>query len=408
MFPYMREIDGQATRFHLRVDADGAGVLLVNATQVVRLSAAGVWMAKHLLDGDHPEAIVQSVCNHFRGATDYVVRNELQQVQGIITNLQTPGDNYPILNLSDPALTGETPLLEKPFSADVPLAGPDQLIPLLNRLWEVGIPHVTFLVPENVDPRSLVHAVERAEDLGMIAGVRGRASDLCRESLLKDLALAGVDHVNILYLSANANTHDPLAGQGDHSLAQQSLQEIVSLEVCPVAEIALVDQTLETIEETLDDLAGRGVHNVNFFAVAADGALTDDERQGALTADALLQTAALVEESAHGSAVRYLWFAPVRRDPRSTLAEQVRRGPRCSGDNSVRLEPAGEVYPARGPRESVGNLLHDNWEKIQAHPAYDRYRRRIASPTHCDQCPGLAICAADCPRSPEGWSDEGP
>jgi hypothetical protein len=29
----------------------------------------------------------------------------------------------------------------------------------------------------------------------------------------------------------------------------------------------------------------------------------------------------------------------------------------------------------------------------------------VESDTHCGQCPGLAICAADCPRAPAGWAE---
>ena len=29
----------------------------------------------------------------------------------------------------------------------------------------------------------------------------------------------------------------------------------------------------------------------------------------------------------------------------------------------------------------------------------------IVDATHCATCPGLAICAADCPKEPAGWSD---
>ena len=87
------------------------------------------------------------------------------------------------------------------------------------------------------------------------------------------------------------------------------------------------------------------------------------------------------------------------------LGEQVCRGPRCGGDTAVRVEPDGAVIPARGPYASAGNLLEDDWETIERSEVFQRYRRRVESDTHCDECPGLAICAADCPREPAGWAD---
>jgi len=102
--------------------------------------------------------------------------------------------------------------------------------------------------------------------------------------------------------------------------------------------------------------------------------------------------------------VRFIWLPPVERDPSLTIAEQLRLGPRCTADVSIRIEPNGDVIPPRGPNVAAGNLLHDDWDDIWGNVAFVRYRERVERPTHCEECPGLAICAADCPREPVGWS----
>jgi radical SAM protein with 4Fe4S-binding SPASM domain len=320
----------------------------------------------------------------------------------IIAELDTPGDNYPILNLADPSFSPELAPLDRPLSADVPLADADRLLPILDRLWELGIPHVTLIAGDEPDTAALVRAVERAEDLGLIAGVRARGSDLVQGSLIRDLAQAGVDHVDVLYLSAQPEVHDALAGTGDHQKAAQAFDQVHENEVCPVAELALVESTLDGIEDTLQSLASQEVANVSFFAVAmAEGKSTG----GALRADELIQAAELVEQSAEDADVRHLWYPPVRFHLGSSLAKQVRRGPRCGGDAAVRVESDGTVIPARGPHVSAGNLLKDKWEKIRRSQVFRKYRQRVETDTHCDECPGLAICAADCPRNPAGWAD---
>ena len=35
---------------------------------------------------------------------------------------------------------------------------------------------------------------------------------------------------------------------------------------------------------------------------------------------------------------------------------------------------------------------------------FTRYRERVAAPTRCANCPGLALCVADCPREAAGWA----
>lgn len=404
LYHYRREEDGQYTRFHLRVEPDGRGMLLANATLAARLSPSGVFIARNILDGRSDAAIEEDILKQFRGATSEVVQRDLYRVGSLISDLTAPGDNYPIVNLEDAAISPYETILIAPLEASVPLAPAEQLVPLIDRLWQVAIPHVTILVPENPNPADLVLAIERAEDLGMIAGVRGRASDLVQESLMRDIALAGVDHVTILYASAEPLIHNLLCGDGDHMAAEQLLIKTQQNEVCPVAEIPLVESTLPGLRQTLEALQRLAIHNYSFFAIVAPDDMPDGQREGAIQAMAMPQAAELVEELAHEMEVRFIWQPPVQRDPAVPLSTQVRQGPRCSGDAAVRVEPDGSVIPPRGPYRSAGNLFNDSWEQIWNDDAFRRYRARVEAPTRCEVCPELALCAADCPRKPAGWS----
>jgi len=261
----------------------------------------------------------------------------------------------------------------------------------------------SFITAEKPNPQHLVRAVERSEDLGMIAGVKGLATDLAEGSLLKDLTQAGVDHVTLLYLSADQGIHDSVCGEGDHEKAKRIFPLIRDLEVCPVAEIPLTVATANLLEETFESLSEMGVRNASFFAIARpdDDTVTDD---GTLRASALPQIAAGIEETSPESDVRYLWQPPVMRKQNKSFVEQIKEGPRCSGDVSIRVEANGSVIPPRGPYRSAGNIIKDPWKKIWGHEAFRLYRERVESPTRCDTCPGLAICAADCPRDSRGWA----
>ncbi len=403
LFHYMREADGNYTRFHLRIEPDERGLLLANATAVARLSPSGVIIVKGILEGTDKDTIAAEILKRFRGATAKTVHKDIDEINAVLSNLASPEDNYPIINLEDAEFNPHEARLMAPFRADVPLAAPEQLVPIIDKLWEIGIPHVTFITAEKPNPQHLVRAVERAEDLGMIAGVRARATDLAEGSLLKDLAQAGVDHVTLLYLSADQGIHDSVCGEGDHEKAKTIFPLIRDLEVCPVAEIPLTVVTADLLEETFESLSKMGIRNASFFAIAQpdDDTVTDD---GTLRASALPQIAAIIEETSPESDVRYLWQPPVMRKPEKSLVEQIKEGPRCSGDVSIRVERDGSVIPPRGPYRSAGNILADPWKKIWGHEAFRLYRERVESPTRCDTCPGLAICAADCPRDPRGWA----
>ncbi len=404
IYHYTRENDGTFTRFHLRVDPDGQGTLIVNASLSARLSSAGALIAKNLLDGESDTDIVLHVKRSFRGVTDLVIEQDIGHLKAIIADLSSPGDNYPIINLEDAAISPFESRLMAPMRGDIPLAPPDVLFPILDRLWQIGFPHVTFLLQDELEAESLIRAVERAEDLGMIAGARGRATDFEREGLIRDLALAGIDYISLFYASAEGGIHDRLIGEHDHKSVIQSFEEIRDLEVARVVDLPLVAETVVKLGDTLFALREMDIFNVNFFAIAVPDDDPANNGHGALYASSLPQIADMVEEWANSSEVRYVWQPTVMRNPSLELEEQVRLGPRCSDDMSVRIESSGEVIPARGPYISAGNILLDEWQDIWNHRAFRKYRDRIEMPTRCEDCPGMAICAADCPREINGWS----
>jgi radical SAM protein with 4Fe4S-binding SPASM domain len=404
LFHYMREVDGTVTRFHLRVDPDGRGMLMANASAAARLSPVGVRMAKGLLDGLPKDEILNDTRQRFRGATRSTMENDYLLVEELIVSLALPGDNYPIINLEDPEISPYDIELMAPWQADIPLAMPQETTLILDRLWQIGIPHVTIFAPPGLNPEHLVRTIERAEDLGMIAGVRARATDLKIPGLLDDMSMAGIDHITLLYASNTPELHDDLAGNEDLVQVWPLFAAMLEREIAPVAEMPLTRRTLAGVESSLLSLLEAQVHNVNFVAYAMPDELASVGNDDFLPASSMPQVADIVEETASELDVRFIWQPPVGGDPMVPISEQIIRGPRCSDDASIRVEANGDVIPPRGAFRVAGNLLTDDWEQIWANSAFIRYRERVEKPTRCDECPGMAICAADCPRYVSGWS----
>ena len=71
--------------------------------------------------------------------------------------------------------------------------------------------------------------------------------------------------------------------------------------------------------------------------------------------------------------------------------------------NAVRTETGA----LRGGSRLSTTLRTDDWEAIHQGEVFGAYRSRVETDTHCETCPGLVICAADCPRNPAGWAEAG-
>ncbi len=393
------------TRFHLRVDPDGQGLLLANAAQAAVLSASGVLMVRGLLEGWSKDEIVAEVAAAFPEAGSEQIAADLLEVSALIADLGTPGDNYPISNLDDPYAATRSRILAAPLRADVVPGEPEQTKQILQQLWDAGIPQATILIQPDTVIQIIPRIVESAEDLGMITGLRTLAHWLPTE-VLDEAANAGLDHLTLGYVSPIAQQHDALTAAGDHDLALRHFARCHEVELCPVAQVPLFRDNIDELDTLIAELSKWSVTNISFFALACPDDDQAARRAGALPGSTLPQVATTINEAAENAQVRYLWEPPVRFDATRSPNEYITAGPRAAGDVAIRIEADGTVYPARGPRTAAGNFLQDTWEQIWRSPCFARYRERLAAPTRCADCPDLPICAADCPRDPRSWSDD--
>lgn len=434
LYHFQRPRDGEYLRFHLRVDPDGSGLLLAAAAEAIRLSPAAAVVASLLLEDRTPEQAAETL------AKDHRLRREeaetvVARVYEVLSELGRPDSRFPVFNLVDPAATGGDVDLMAPFQADLVL-GPgdaedaDKIRRILDRLWEAAIPHVRFLVGRAEGP-ALVSSVTHAEDVGMITGVQATARALMQGELLQQLAGVGLDYV-VFPWAVTPAVHNSVYGAEDWEHLPAAIAKVRQLEMAPVLVVPLVDPFADELEQQLEQLQDWKVSHLEVFAIvdaASDtgadphaenpdadspaaavvehsGEVGDDDPLRALRGRELRQLAAWIEDLAAENPLQITWLPPVAVDQNQSevVADAMRVGARAGGDVSIRVAANGDVMPPRGPAEVAGNLLEKSWEAIWGQSAFDRFRRLVEGETRCDQCPGLAICAAACPADPAGWA----
>lgn len=436
-------------RVHLRVDPDGGGLLVVDARAALALSASGVIIARGLLDGVPHAEVVERVAATFAGASRDVIERDLDRTEDALTGMLDPGAAVPVTNRAGPAFDAASRRLAAPFRADLALSGREHagsVRALVDRLWAAGVPHLV-LAPmatragagtggpvstaaattdasttdaattngAEVSGRAAAvrwlvrEAVEHAEDLGMIAGVRGRATDLRAADALDTWADAGLDHLELLVAAGDAARHDALFGAGDRAAVDACLDAASRAELAVTAVVPLCPGDEHALAAWLDGPVARRVAAVSVFAITS-GVVEPvaGTVAAAFPGRALAQVAAHVEELADRSHRPLLWQAPVLVEDPASARDAILAGPRAAGDVGMHVEPDGAVLPPRGPWRPAGSLLRDPWNAIWGHPAFRTYREHVEAPARCAICPGLASCAPGCPKDPTTWSERRP
>lgn len=399
---FMREVDGAVARYHLRVESDGSGILLANASQALRLSETGVLITRALLEGASPGRISRDVAARFSGVDRSRASRDVAEVAAAIERLARPSARAALTSLDDPDATVHRRALLAPLAAELVSPSLGRGEEALRRLWDIGIPQVRFVLPVSASPGHLPRLIELAEDLGMITGVRARASDLPSDATLRDMALAGLDHLDLLWAGVDPELHADLFGARDLERAKSLIAQSHELELFVVAVVPLLGEILDELEELGEALRVQRIGAVVAYAIA------DEAGEGrVLAAVELPQVATTLEEEAEHFGENLVWAAPEERDGAISLVDQVRAGPRAAGEACIRIESDGRVIAPTGPRQAAGNLFTDPWEKIWAADAFEHWRHSVDDPERCAGCPEIALCAGGCPKDRTTWATLG-
>jgi len=422
MHHYRRERNGQYVRYHLRVEHSGQALLLVAAVEAVRLTQYGAIAAFGILEGKSEEWILQelgSIPNPQQVMVD---------VRRMLAELGLPSKRYPVFNLTDPLVDESPQGLIAPFQADLVLGDWDTVRLCLHALWNAGIPHVRLLVPEQSRlshqlVEVLSSAIQLAEDIGMIAGVRLTASQLLQrgseseKTVFDRIADLGVDYVVVPW-AVSRELHGSLFGEDDVLRLDQVIREADRWEVTCVLEAALFRQSADVFEVELDRMLDLGVEHVEVFGLAqhpecAEAAESMDQTEEQLCTpfehQQMRQLAGWIEDVADDRRIQIVWLPTV--STRGVLSspkavELLRKGPRAGADISIRVESDGQVIPPRGPRQTIGTIHRTAWNEIWSHPSFRRFRQLVNRNEHCAECSMMTMCAAHCPADPQGWAIE--
>ena len=346
-------------RIHLRLQPDGSGVLVVNASTIMHLNSTAAEYAYHFIKGTDAEAAAREVAGRYRVGRATALKDYQDFTSRVETLLTTP-DLDPVAYLDfdrvlphsaqliaplrlDCALTYRLPAESTPEYAPTRRVDRElntgEWLKILDRAWQVGIPHVTFTGGEATLRDDLVQLIQHAEALGQVCGLLTDGLKLGDRDYLKQLLQSGLDHILLI-------------AQANHADSWRALETILPEDIFVTVHLTLTKENAPHAISFLERLASLGCKSLS-LSFADPG----------IPVSILANTA-----SSLGLTLKYDLPVPYSADnpvARETAQDSVPDG---AGRVWLYVEPDGDVLPAQGMAGSVlGNFLRDPWEKIYPH-----------------------------------------
>lgn len=413
---YQRQRLGERSSIHLRVDADGSGILLVNASRVMHLNPTAVSMAQLALKEVAAPQAVRALRQRYR-ISQQQAQNDYTQFVETIDQLLRPGEFCPLHDLNLEILAPFSAHPSAPYRMDLALtyrcnndcthcynARPRDYPELdttnwqrvLDIIWEVGIPHVVFTGGEPTLREDLLQLVAYAQSKGQITGLNTNARRLSDRHFVQQLVDAGLDHVQITLESHLPEIHDRMVKcRGAWKQTVQGLENALESPLFVMTNTTMLKDNSPYLADTLHFLAERGVPTVGLNALIYSGRGRSagsglEERN----LSPLLEIASRITQE---NEQRLIWYTPTQYCQFDPMQLELGVKGCTAALYNMCVEPDGGVIPCQSFYRQIGNLLQDPWDQIWNHELAVYLRERRYMPDECSACSLKSECGGGCP-----------
>ena len=406
----------ERTRLHLRVEADGRGTLVVNANRIVHLNPTATSMAWMILE-QVPEAQALARLAHAYRVPHRRLQADWREVQSQVEALARPDGACPIHDLDLEVLQPFSQVPSAPYRIDLALtyrcndncahcynARPRDYpeldtaawMRIIDRIRDVGVPHLCFTGGEATLRDDLPALVAYAQEKGLVTGLLSNGRRLSDPAYVQSLTRAGLDHVQITLESHDEGIHDRMvAARGAWRQTVAGLRNCLQASLYVMTNTTLLAENAGGMERTLDFLAELGVPTVGLNALIYAG--RGQSVGTGLPEARLAPLMTLARHKTDAAGQRLIWYTPTQYchfDP--TQMELGVKGCTAALYNLC-VEPDGAVIPCQSYYQSLGNMMHDTWESIWNHDLARHLRERRYVPEACSDCSILPECGGGCP-----------
>lgn len=345
--------DPRNFRLHLRLEEDGKGLLVVNASTVLHLNQTAGEYAYLLIQQTSPDQAAQHIARRYRISKEQALQDFLdfkERIELLIERQDVDPEiflgfepkEHEILSAPlrlDCALTGRLPAGCDPQYYPVALPGEEistkDWEQILKKSWDFGILQVIFTGGEPSQRDDLIPLIRCAESNGQVAGLVSDGFRCLDPDYLDEILQSGLDHFVLLYQPGIAKSWSVL-------------ERLISVDLFVTVHLTLTPSNQVEIENSLERILSSGVHAVSLSI--SDRSLTEQLFR-------LRNRLAMSERS-------IIWGLPVPYYGADPISLELERPATYEALACVYADPAGRVHLSPTSPEVVGDLITEPWEKI--------------------------------------------
>ncbi len=345
-------------RLHLRLEPDGTAMLIVNASTILHLNQTAAEYAYHLVIQTPENQVADQVARRYRVKHDQALQDYRSLNERLLALIKTP-DLDPEMFLDFEHTLPHTQKISAPYRLDCALTYrlPDSVQATLqssnkhihaqlttqewysvfDKAWSLGIPHIILTGGEPTLRDDLPDLIAHTEMNGQVVGLISDGLKLAENEYLQKLLQTGLDHLMLCI--------DP---QNERSW--QALNNVLLADLFVVVHLTLTDQNLPYAQQTLERLGQAGVKAISLTASSPSLNSSMNEYRN--------KAASLGLSLVWDLPVPYSAFNPVALEVQSVETSVG------AGHSWLYIEPDGDVLPAQGSDQVLGNILRDPWETL--------------------------------------------
>ena len=358
IFHYQAPADAPVPyRLHLRLERDGTGLLIVNASTILHLNPTAAEFAYHLVRQTPEEQMLVEITSRYRIGRQQALQDYQTLIDRILTLIHSQ-DLDPEMFLDFERAAPNSTKISAPYRLDcaityrLPAKFDASLAPtkrvdreltteewcgIFDKAWSLGIPHIILTGGEPTLRDDLPQLIAHTEANGQVVGLLSDGLKLADNQYLQELLQTGLDHLMLSLIPEDENSW-------------KALSNVMAADLFTAVHLTLTPQNNANMAKVLERIAQLGVKALSLTA-----------------SDSTLHAALLkLRNQAAALGLTMIWDLPVPYSAFNPVAIETKGEnlPAGAGHAWLYVEPDGDVLPTQGVNQVLGNILRDPWEKL--------------------------------------------